>query len=365
MVMLLKLYHWFHEDIYSIPIRLIGFVGGIAILLMPLFFPDSMQAPMMRIVIVGSLYAIYAASWDLLAGFTGQVNLGHALFFGVAAYTAAILNINLGWPPLVTIPIGAIVAAAAGVLMCLPALRMRGIYLSLVTLALPIILSGFVTLFKDFTGGEYGLSGISGLGLPPLVVYYGVFAFMILLALIMWKITDTRSKALRTGVILRAIREDEIAARMCGIRTTRYKVLIFVLSGLFCGLAGGLYAHYFRVVGPSTLELAFSFNAIVWTVFGGIGTIYGPIAGVFILYPLTEFARFGALADYRFIMQALVLILVLIFMPQGITTWIRDNIEQVCPRCKLINFTLRRNCRACSAPLHPEKEHAAGEEAAA
>ncbi|MCG6534116.1 MAG: branched-chain amino acid ABC transporter permease, partial [Syntrophales bacterium LBB04] len=129
MTMLLKLYHWFHEDIYSIPIRLIGFIGGIAILLMPLFFPDSMQAPMMRIVVVGSLFAIYAASWDLLAGFTGQINLGQALFFGVAAYTAAILNINLGWPPLVTIPIGGIVAGAARVILCLPAPGVCGRYL--------------------------------------------------------------------------------------------------------------------------------------------------------------------------------------------------------------------------------------------
>lgn len=356
MTLLLQLYFWLRDDIIAIPSRLIALLWIILVLLLPLIVPESLLAIVMRVVIVGSLFAIFAVSWDLLAGFTGQISLGHALFFGAGAYSAALLNLRLGWPPWLTIPTGALFAAATGLITCLPALRLRGMYLALVTLALPLILTGVIYIYKDFTGGEYGLGGVASLGLSETATYYTTFVVMLLLALIAWKITDTRSKILRTGVILRAILEDEIAARMSGIRTTRYKVLIFALSGLICGIAGGLYAHYFRVVGPSTLELMMSFNALVWTIFGGIGTIYGPITAVFILYPLVELTPLAGLGHYRFIIQAVILILVLLFMPQGITTWVREHIEQDCPRCKLINSMWRRNCRACRAPLHPERE---------
>lgn len=362
MILLRKLYFWFWDDIIAIPGRLIALLWIILVLLLPLIVPEYVLPMVMRVVIVGSLFAIFAVSWDLLAGFTGQVSLGQALFFGAGAYSAAILNLRLGWPPWLTIPTGALFAAITGLIACLPALRLRGMYLALVTLALPLILTGVIYIYKDFTGGEYGLGGVASLGLPVTATYYMIFSVMLLLALIAWKITDPRSKIIRTGVILRAILEDEIAARMSGIRTTQYKVLIFALSGLICGIAGGLYTHYSMVVGPSTLELMLSFNALVWTIFGGMGTIYGPVAGVFILYPLVELTPLAGLGHYRFVIQAVILVLVLLFMPQGITTWVREHIEQNCPRCKLINSIWRYNCRACQAPLHPEREKVASVE---
>jgi branched-chain amino acid transport system permease protein len=106
---------------------------------------------------------------------------------------------------------------------------------------------------------------------------------------IMWKMTDVKSKKIRLGIILQAIREDEVTARASGINTIRYKLLAFCLSGFFAGIAGGLYVHVMKIAGPSTLELMTSINPIVWTVFGGIGTIYGPVTGVYILFPLVEF----------------------------------------------------------------------------
>lgn len=359
MIFLQRIYFWLKDDVFAIPGRAIAFLWVLMVLSLPFVLTESLAPMIMRVVIVGSLYAIFAFSWDLLAGFTGQVSLGHALFFGTGAYSAAILNLRLGWPISLTIPAGALFAMAAGLITCLPALRLRGMYLALVTLALPLILTGVIYVCKDFTGGEYGLGGVKALGLSPLAAFYIVFTLMILLALIAWKLTDTRSKIVRTGVILRAILEDEIAARMSGIMTIRYKVIIFALSGLMSGVAGVLYAHYFRVVGPSTLELMLSFNALVWTVFGGIGTIYGPIAGVFVLYPLVELTPLAGLGHYRFVLQALILVFVLLFMPQGITTWVRDHIEQFCPRCKLINAVWRASCRGCGATLHPERQKGA------
>ncbi len=158
------------------------------------------------------------------------------------------------------------------------------------------------------------------------------------------------------GLILHALREDEITARASGINTIRYKLMAFAVSGFFSGIAGGLYVHYMKIAGPSTLELFFSFQAILWTIFGGMGTIYGAVAGVYLLYPLIEFIRIVPRGDdIRFIVFSVVLILVLLFMPQGLTTWVRDKIEVICPRCKLINAAYRHNCRACRANLQREK----------
>jgi len=362
MGLLLQLYHWMRGDILPVPGRLIAAVWVILLVLIPWILPEPILAPALRILTVSAIFAIFAASWDLLAGFTGQVNLGHALFFGVSAYTAALLNLRLGFPAWATIPLGALAAMITGFITCLPALRLRGMYLALVTLALPLILTGFIYMFKDFTGGEYGLPGITPFALSAVGKYYLISAVMLGSVLTMWKLTDMRSKLVRTGVILQAIREDEIAARMAGIKTTRYKAATFALSGLFCGIAGGLFAHYFRVVGPTTLELNLSFSALVWTIFGGMGTIYGPVTGVYLLYPLVEFLRLNALgSELRFVVQAVLLMIVLIVMPQGITVWVRDNMEQMCPRCKLVNRANRRTCRACRAPLYRETKEATEE----
>jgi branched-chain amino acid transport system permease protein len=301
-------------------------------------------------LILAGIFAIFAASWDLLSGFTGQVSLGHALFFGVAAYTAALLNMNLGLAPWLTIPIGALAAVAAGLAVGIPCLRLRGIYLSFATLAFPLILAGVVLAIPSITGGELGVFGIDPLSESRVVTYYIIIPSMMVLGFIMWKITDSK-----TGLIFHAIREDEVTARASGINTTRYKLLAFCLSGFFAGIAGGMYAHFLRGAGPSTLELTLSFQVIIWAVFGGIATIYGPIAGVFILYPLTEFVLtryLGVPAEARVLILAIIVMLVLLLMPRGITTWLRDRTEKICPRCKLQNMATRTTCRVCMAELN-------------
>lgn len=332
---------------------MIAVVALLLLALIPLIWPDPY---ILRIFSLAAIFSIFAASWDFLTGFTGQINLGHALFFGVAAYVVALLNTRLGYSLWATIPLGALAGIIAGLVAFLPALRLRGFYLALVTLAFPLILSGIILAFTDYTGGEMGISGIDRLASSRTLEYYIIFFIMIASLVIMWKLTDTRSRIVRTGVILHAIREDEITARASGINTSRYKLLAFIISGFFAGIAGALYAHYMRVVGPSTLELLLSFNVILWTIFGGICTIYGAVTGVYILYLLVEFLRLSAVGgEVRFIIQAVLLILVLLFMPQGITTWVRDHIEEECPRCKLVNIATRRFCRGCGASLHPER----------
>ncbi len=336
-----RLFIVFKNEVLVLPSRVVTVVFFILLLLLPLFTKDPY---LLRIFTLTSIFALLAASWDLLSGFTGQMNFGHALFFGVGAYGAALLNKYVGIPPWGTIPLGALGAVLSGLIIGIPCLRLRGTYLALTTLAFPIILMGIVFALPRLTGGELGISGISRLSGSRITDYYITIIVMLSLCTIMWKITDSN-----TGIIFHAIREDELAVRASGINTTRYKLLAFSLSGFFAGISGGLYAHFMRIAGPSTLEVSMSFQVVIWAIFGGIVTIYGPVGAVFVLFPLLELLRFWQ--EFRMLMFACVVLFILLYMPDGLFRWLRDRIEKECPRCKIRNVALRHTCRICTAPL--------------
>ncbi len=329
------------NEILVLPSRIILCLFVITLLLLPLF---TKHPYVLRILILTSIFAILAASWDLLSGYTGQLNFGHALFFGAGAYTTALLNLHAHIPPWGSIPLGALSAVLTGLIIGIPCLRLRGTYLALTTLAFPIILLGIIFALPGITGGELGISGLQRLSNSRITDYYITTILMLVLCTVMWKITDSN-----TGIIFHAIREDELAVRAAGINTTRYKLLAFSLSGFFAGVSGGLYAHFMRIAGPSTLEVSMSFTVVIWAIFGGIVTIYGPVGAVFILFPLLEFFRFWP--EYRTLMFAAVVLLILLYMPEGLLPWVRDKIETECPRCKIRNFARRKTCRICTAPL--------------
>lgn len=363
----------FRWGVLPVPGRVIAVVFFLVLFLIPLFMDHPYY---LRMFSYANLFVIFAVSWDLLSGYTGQVNFGHALFYGTAAYGSALLHKYFGWQPAQTIPVAVVGATLVGVVACLPALRLRGPYLSLYTLALPIMLLGVVISLRDVTGGEYGIRGLPLLSTVPVNEYYIVLMVMAASVLIMWKLTDAGSKYVRTGLIFHAIREDEIAARASGINTMRYKILAFAIGGLFAAIAGALYPHVRGTIGPTTLALTTSFLAVIWTIFGGIVSIYGPVVGVYTLYPLvflsldirqfflraiarTQSAPLAgflrvmeALAGRPYLVLAVIIIVVLLFMPEGIAVRIRDKIERRCPRCKLTNAAHRRECRACGASLH-------------
>ena len=337
-----KFFKLLKTEVFVLPSRMIVLLFILGLLALPLITNDPY---LLRILILASIFAIFAASWDLLSGFTGQMNFGHALFFGVGAYGAALLNLHLHIPPWGSIPLGALVAVLAGLIIGIPCLRLRGTYLALTTLAFPIILMGIIFAIPEFTGGELGISGIDRLVRSRVAQYYITVIVMVVLVTVMWKITDSNM-----GIIFHAIREDEVAVRASGINTTRYKLMAFCLSGFFAGMSGGLYAHFMRIAGPSTLEVSMSFQVVIWAVFGGVVTIWGPVGAVFILFPLLEFFRFWP--EFRMLLFAIVILLILLFMPQGLLPWIRDKIESECPRCKIRNVATRKNCRICDASMH-------------
>ena len=336
-----RFYKIVRNEVLVLPSRIIVGLFFIVLLGLPLVIRDPY---VIRIIILTSIFAILAASWDLLSGFTGQMNFGHALFFGVGAYSSALINLHAHIPPWGSVPLGAMVAVIAGLIVGIPCLRLKHTYLALTTLAFPIILTGIIFALPEYTGGELGVSGLKRFTDSLVGNYYLHVVTMLVLAVFMWKITDSH-----TGIIFHAIREDELAVKASGINTTRYKLLAFCLSGFFAGIAGGLYAHYMRIAGPSTLEVSMSFTVVIWAIFGGVATIYGPIGAVFILFPLLEFFRFWP--EYRTMIFAAVVLVILLYMPEGFIHWIRDKIEKECPRCKIRNAATRKTCRVCTAGL--------------
>lgn len=356
--MLIRRLRDFQGDVLTVPGRVIALAFFIVLLIMPQVVPDHMLKPL----VIANLYVIFAVSWDLLSGYTGQMNLGHAVFFGGAGYVAAVLSRYHDLDPWLTIPIGGIAAASAGLVVCLPALRLRGPYLSLVTLALPVIALGIIMYYKEYTFGELGVSGISKIyeadtaTQSRVIESYISWAVMLVSVVIMWKFTDAKSRIIRTGILFHAIREDEIAARACGINTVRYKFIAFAIGGFFAGIAGAFYAHVLGVAEPKSIGIFQSFLPIIWVVFGGICSTYGGVIGVFTLYFFLDQFLLNDVCEItsdavRQLVQAGTIVLVLLFMPEGIGVWVKDKMERTCPRCKLTNAAFRSTCRACDAPL--------------
>jgi len=335
------------NEVFVLPSRTLVLIWVIALLALPLVYDD---AYVLRILTMTCLFAIFAASWDLLAGYTGQVNFGHALFFGAGAYASGLMSQKLGVSPWLTIWAGAAVATLIGFLAGTLCLRLRGSYLSLATLAFPLIALGLLFAVPEFSGGELGISGLRRLATTPTQNYYVAALAMLAVVFGLWLLADSKF-----GIVLHAIRDDEVAARASGINTPRYKLVVFALSAAAAGFAGALFAHYIRIAGPSTLEVALSFQVVIWGIFGGVATIYGPVAAVFILYPLTEWlGSFEKVGELRLLIFAVIVLLVLLFMPRGLTPWVRDKVETQCPRCKQRNGTWRKMCRLCGAALKAE-----------
>jgi len=336
----------FAHDVLALPSRALVALWVGALLALPAVYPDPY---VLRVVTLTALFAIFAASWDLLAGYSGQVNFGQALFFGGAAYCSAILSVRLGIPAPLAVVAATAFAALLGLASGYVCLRMRGAYLSLATLAFPLIALGVLLAVPGVSGGELGLAGVPRLASHPVGNYYLAVLSMLAVVFGLWKLGNSR-----IGLVLHAIRDDELAARASGIHTPRYKLGVFALAAAAAGLAGALLAHYMRVAAPFLLETVLSFQAVIWGIFGGIATIYGPVTAVFVLYPLTEWiGGFQGFGERRTLVFALVVLVVLLVMPRGLVPWLRDRIETLCPRCKERNPAWRSSCRICEATLAP------------
>jgi branched-chain amino acid transport system permease protein len=266
------------------------------------------------------IWALLAASWDLLSGYTGQVSFGHAGFFAIGAYAAAIGSQRLGMASSIGMVFATAVTGVLGVLVGFPALRVRGHYLALVTLGFGEIVELVATNWEDLTGGPFGLHDFGSFGgLPTDQLAQHQVSYAIVLAItvpvmlaLLWLCRGTRA-----GPAFRAIREDQILAASLGINTTRYKVFAFGLSAAVAGLAGSLYAYYIQLVSPTVSSAGNSAFIIGMAVFGGIGTIWGPFVGGLLLYGLIEALRFVGVV-YNLVAVGLIMTGFVILLPRGL-----------------------------------------------
>lgn len=261
------------------------------------------------IIITIGIHVLLATSLNLTTGALGELVLGHAGFMSIGAYTAALITMHLELPAMVEFPLallaGGLLAGAFGMLIGLPALRLKGDYLAILTLGFGEIVR-VVIQNLPFTGGGRGLSGISEYTTFPWVFWVTAAALFVMYALMFT----------RHGRAILSIRENEIAAEAVGIPITRYKLLAFILSSFFAGIAGGLYAHYITILDPSVFDFNFSIEILVMVVLGGMGSFTGATLAAVVLTYLPELLR--SFSDYRMLVYSLLLIVMMIFRPQGL-----------------------------------------------
>jgi branched-chain amino acid transport system permease protein len=299
---------------------------GLSILLaIPLL---TAQRYLLHLLIMSMHYAIIVIGLNLVTGFTGQLSLGHAGLYGIGAYTSALLSTSIGVPFWFSVLMAACVCAVAGVILGAPSMRLRAQYLLISTVAFGEIVFQIARNWDKVTKGPTGirnipLPDIAGFVLKtPASWYYLVLVFFLLA---IW--TATRIVNSHVGRALKGIREEEIAAQVMGINTNYYKVLIFVVSAIYAGVAGSLYAHIITFIAPDNFTINESISFLTMMVIGGIGTIPGAVVGSFLITILPESLR--ALGDVRLVLYGLSLVLFMLFMPQGLVPYFTEIMERM------------------------------------
>lgn len=265
-----------------------------------------------------ALYALLALGLNVIVGFAGLLHLGYAAFFAIGAYACAFLNLNLGYPFWVCLPIGAAVAGAAAVLLGLPVIRVRGDYLAIVTLGFGEIVRIVVTNLEPWTGGPNGLMGIAhpvignyNFGVDSRPYYWLLTA---LLALTAW--VCSRLRRSRIGLAWAAMKEDELAAGCLGMDTTRLKLMALGVGGAVAGLAGCVFAAKQGTVTPDSFDFIVSVMILSMVILGGLGSVRGAIVGAVILSVTPELLR--EFAVYRMLIFGLLMIVLMRVRPQGL-----------------------------------------------
>lgn len=275
----------------------------------------------MRILIMIGIYSMLGIGLNILTGYTGLVSLGNAGFFAIGAYTSALLMLRLNMPFLVAMLAGACLSALCGLLLGLPSLRLSGSYLTIVTLGFGEIVKMVIVNWDAVTNGTLGLKNIpkpSFFGFNLTLANNGLYYMMLGLLLVVSLATVCIIRS-NTGRAFQAIKEDEMAATMMGIRTMRFKVLSFVLSAFVTGIAGSFYASMVGYIDANSFTFDVSVLIISVVIVGGMGTMRGMFLGAALLIAFPEVSR--ALMDFRFVVYGLLLVVMMRFRPQGILGW--------------------------------------------
>lgn len=262
-----------------------------------------------RILILAGINIILVVSLNLVTGFLGQLVLGHAGFMAIGAYAAALTTLHTHFPIqiqlLISLLVGGIAAGFFGILIGIPALRLKGDYLGIITLGFGEVIRVFIFNMK-FTGGARGLRGI-----PQLTTFNIVFWVTTIVVILAFTLIRSRH-----GRAILSICEDEIAAEAVGISTTYYKIFAFVIAAFLAGIAGGLLAHNMFIIDPKKFNFIYSVEMMVMVVFGGMGSITGSVLSASVLTVLPEILR--QFSDYRMLTYSGLLIIMMLFRPEGL-----------------------------------------------
>lgn len=294
---------------------------SVFIILFPLIFQERYY---LHIMIIIFIYITLVESWNLPGGFGGYISFGHVLFFGMGGYTTGTLIKLFGISPIITFLAAGVVAALLALLFGCISLRLRGSYFAIATLALATVGKFIITNIDALGGAEGMLLPMLpwSLEFEKIPFYYGTAGIAGVTILIMYKIRKSN-----LGFRLLAIREDEEKAEAAGIDTTKHKVISFIISAFFPGIIGGVHAYYIGYINPaSNFSILYSANILVMAIFGGIGTIGGPIIGATIFVILSEVFSYTIGGQYRLVLYGLILVIITIFLPNGMIS-LKDKLK--------------------------------------
>ncbi len=279
-----------------------------------------------QLLIIIGIHTLLALGLNMLMGYAGQISLGHAAFFGMGAYGTGILTTHFQWSPLASLPLVLIAACLSGYLIGRPVLRLSGYYLAMGTLGLGIIAHVIFREWDTFTGGASGLVGIPPLTFGPVMVvlgpsgFYTVWGTVLLFFVLCGRVVNSR-----VGWALRALGDSQEAAAACGIHTAHLKALIFSFSAVMAALAGYLYAHLLGFISPSSFDFLMSIRMVTMVVIGGMASIWGSLLGASVITLLPEWLH--VFSDYEMMVYGLILMVVMIFLPQGLTRGVLDAVQ--------------------------------------
>jgi branched-chain amino acid transport system permease protein len=297
---------------------------ALAILLTGLGISNPYHLQLITFIGINTLLAL---GLNMLMGYAGQISLGHAAFYGIGAYTTAALTVHWGWSPWLALPVAVALTVIVAFLIALPMLRLSGFYLGMGTLGFGMIFYILFREWRDVTGGDSGLVGIPPLSIGSLSLesmqayYYLVWGVVFVSFAVCRRLVNSR-----IGRGLRAIHDSEKAAAAVGVNTGQLKVRVFVLSAVFASLAGFLYAHMVSFISPGTFDFLVSVRIVTMVVVGGMASIWGALLGASLLTILPEWLH--VFADYEMIIYGLILMVIMIFLPQGLTRGILDLYER-------------------------------------
>ena len=294
--------------------RLLWAAVALIALALPLVLGDSFY---LHILAGAYITAIAVYGLNVILGWTGLLNLGHAAFFGVGAYGVALLETRLGWPFWPALVAGCLAAMLLGLLVGLIGLRTRGNYFAIFTAAIGVMIATVFTNWQDLTGGNIGIVNIAPPTLGPLSLDGDVAKYyLVVVALGLAIAICTLVRRSLVGRAFLAIADNESLARAAGIDVARTRLVAFVLSTFLAGFAGGMFAMYQGNLDPGSSGLDITFEQLLYLVIGGIGTIAGPLLGTIVLVGVSELLQ--GIQQYRFLIFGPLLVLLVIFFPRGI-----------------------------------------------